>query len=80
MNALEHDLEELRELVDGQEPWSHRKRLHKLEDEQYAAELVERALRALRTTRGRQVREWGSFVLAVAAIIVAVLARTHGAP
>jgi hypothetical protein len=71
MSALEHDVEELRELVDGQEPWSHRKRLHALDADKRGAELVAQALtdfRELRTARSTRIREWGAFALALAAI------------
>lgn len=67
-------MEELCELVDGQEPWTHRKRLHALENHQAAAELATQALAAYRRERARvpvQVREWGSFAIALAAVLVA---------
>jgi type VI protein secretion system component VasF len=82
MSALEHDVEELRELVDGQEPWSHRKRLHALENERDAAKLVREALDLFRKAqhgRWAQVRAWASFTVAVVAIVIAILGRTHGA-
>lgn len=78
MTAVETELGELRELVDGQEAWSHRKRLHKLEAEDNAARMVARALkefRDLRTSRWTRVREWGAFAVAMAAVVVAFL---HG--
>ena len=76
MSVLEHDHDELRELVDGQEPWSHRKRLHALEDDKRAAELVAAALERfgdLRTAKATRIREWGSFAMAAVALIVALL-------
>lgn len=78
VSALEREAVELRELVDGQEVWSHRKRLHALEDDQHAARLVAAALkefRDLRSSRWTRVREWGSFAIAVAAVIAAVVLR-----
>jgi type VI protein secretion system component VasF len=81
LNVLEREVDELRELVDGQEAWSHRKRLHDLENERDAAKLVSQALDAFRKAqhgRWAQARQWASFVLAVAAVVVAILARTHG--
>lgn len=74
MSALEQEVGELRELVDGQEAWSHRKRLHKLEGDDNAARLVATALREwrdLRTSRWTRAREWGAFAVAVAAVVVA---------
>jgi hypothetical protein len=73
--ALEERVSALEELVDGHEPWSHRVRLHALEDAQAAAELLKEATAALRDARKTeqrwrwsQVREWGGFALAAAAI------------
>lgn len=76
MTVLEREVVDLRELVDGQESWSHRKRLHALENDQSAAELVAKALRDfrdLRTARWTRVREWGGFAVALAAVLVALL-------
>lgn len=74
MNTLEQDLTELRALVDGQQPWSVRKRLHAIESERHAAELLLRELRR----RSNRFREWGSFVIAIAALVIAILLKTHG--
>ena len=74
MSALEHDMERLDELVDGQQPWSHRKRLHALENDQDARRFAAQALEAFhqaRNNRWTRVREWGAFVLAIAAVVVA---------
>jgi hypothetical protein len=73
VRALEREMEELHELVDGQEPWSHRKRLHALEGDSNSARLASQALRAYRREAGRGVREWGGFVLALAAVLIAFL-------
>jgi len=76
VRALERETEELRELVDGQEPWSHRKRLHVLETERTGVTMAARALDAYQKTRDSrmtQLREWGGFALALAAIAVAVV-------
>jgi hypothetical protein len=77
MTIVEAELGELRELVDGQESWSHRKRLHELENENHAAELVRQALDELRKARrGRwaQIREWSAWIVAAAALLI----RAHG--
>lgn len=81
--TLEREVRELAVLVDGQEPWSHRKRLHALENNdaaakynEAAAERARQALAAYRRERARvpvQVREWGSFALALAAVLVTLL-------
>lgn len=85
MNALTQEMEELRELVDGQESWSHRRRLHALEDDSRAAELAAQALDAFRTaqerertSRTRAVRDWIAVLAAIAAVVVAVVALHHG--
>lgn len=76
VTALELEAREMRELVDGQEKWSHRKRLHELENDDRAAKLMAQALkefRELRSSRWTKVREWGGFAIAVAAVIFAAL-------
>lgn len=81
MNVLEREVANLRELVDGQESWSHRKQLHKLNNAKDSEKLVREALDAFRQAqhgRWAQVRAWASFAVAVAAIILAILARAHG--
>jgi hypothetical protein len=77
VSALEEDVSQLRDLVDGQEPWSHRKRLHKLEDDEHAATLVQQAIDTLRSaqsvrrrSRWDRIREWGVFAVAVAAVLI----------
>lgn len=63
-------------LLEGHEPWSHRSRLHALEGQSQSARLASEALAAYRRERdqtGRRVREWGSFALAAAAILVSLL-------
>ena len=73
MSALERDYRDLHELVDGQRAWSHRKRLHALENNDRAAILAAEALKAhheSRNNRAVRFREWGAFVLAVVAIVV----------
>lgn len=78
VTALEQEARELRVLVDGQESWSHRKRLHTLENDRSATELVAQALsefRDLRSSRWTRAREWGAFTLAAASIVFAWL---HG--
>lgn len=78
VRALEKETEELRELVDGQEAWSHRKRLHALEGNQGGVEFAARALKAYQETRDNritQLREWGGFALAVAAIAITTFFR-----
>lgn len=81
MSALERDLEDLRELVDGQESWSHRKRLHTVESSLRAEELVHQAIEELRNNRrGRwdRIREWSGFAIAAAALAIALLVKVHG--
>jgi len=76
VRALERETEELRELVDGQQPWSHRKRIHALENTDRGVAFARQALTAYREARDNrmtQLREWGGFALALAAIAVAVL-------
>jgi hypothetical protein len=89
MNALEHEVDELRELVDGQEPWSHRRRLHTLEGDKRAAELVRQALdelaqaqraraaatRTLHRNTLALIPQWGSFLVAAVAIVLAIVLR-----
>lgn len=73
MTALEAEVGELRELVDGQESWSHRKRLHELEGEKQTATAVVEALQALREVRiarSTRLREWGSFAVAFTALLL----------
>jgi t-SNARE complex subunit (syntaxin) len=73
MNALEQELGELRELVDGQEAWSHRKRLHAVEGKIATTEMLQEALEALRAARyGRLalIAQWGSLVVAVVALAI----------
>jgi hypothetical protein len=80
VSALERDYRDLHELVDGQPPWSHRKRLHALENDDRARAYAAQALRAhseamqahreARDNRKTQIREWGAFVLALVALIV----------
>jgi hypothetical protein len=82
VTVVEAELGELRELVDGQESWSHRKRLHALEDNDRAAKIVREALDELRKARrgrGAQIREWGGFILATVALVVSLYLRAHGA-
>jgi hypothetical protein len=81
VNAVEEELGELRELVDGRESWTHRERLQRIETERDASKLVRQALdelREVRTSRSNQWREWGSFVISLAAITVAILLKLHG--
>lgn len=85
MNALEAEHRELRELVDGQESWSHRRRLHTLEDDHRAAELVSQALDAFRTaenrarsSKWRTARDWLAVAAAAGAVIVAIVALHYG--
>lgn len=78
VTALEVESREIRELVDGQEEWSHRKRLHRLENDDRATKMMAQALkefRDLRSSRWTRVREWGSFAVAVAAVVVVVVLR-----
>jgi hypothetical protein len=74
LSALEQGHRELRMLVEGQEPWSHRRRLHALENNDRAAVLAAKALEAhhnARNNRTTRVREWGGFALAAAALVLA---------
>lgn len=83
MVAVEAEVDDLRELVDGQESWSHRRRLHALEDDHRAAELVRQALDELRKVRRGKwaiVREWTAVVIAAAAVVVAVWGHVHATP
>jgi hypothetical protein len=71
LNALEAEVSRLDELVDGQQSWSHRKRLHLLENDRRAVELAAQSLAAYRESRENKwtrVREWGAFLLAAVAI------------
>ncbi|HEY2936738.1 MAG TPA: hypothetical protein VGJ25_09060 [Gaiellaceae bacterium] len=73
MSTLETKLRELDELVDGQETWSHRKRLHELENTDRGVELAKQVLERARNERDRRfgsLREWGILAVAVAAILV----------
>jgi hypothetical protein len=72
VNALGEEVDELRELVDGQESWSHRKRLHVIENKLGAEELVAAALKELRGVRSARVRADATLVLAGVAILVSV--------
>lgn len=72
MTVLEHDVDELRDLVDGPyHPRSHRNRLHALENDHDARDFAAQALkefRELRGARATRIREWGAFLLALGAI------------
>jgi len=71
VTTLEKDLAELQQLVEGQQDWSHRKRLHRLEDDDRGVTVAAEALRAYKATKfslRSQLREWGAFVLAAVAI------------
>ena len=71
VKALEAAVRELDQLVEGQEPWSHRSRLHQIEADDRGVTIAAEALRAYRDQRDSlytRVREWGAFVLAAAAI------------
>lgn len=81
---LRADLEELRELVDGQEPWSHRKQLHALRDEQAGEVLLRQALEELRAARRGKwaaIREWASVTVAIAsltaALVISLVIKAH---
>lgn len=73
MNALEVEQRELRELVDGQESWSHRKRLHLIEDTLHGERLIATALKELKGVRSARARADLTLVLAAIAIVVTVL-------
>lgn len=85
VTELAKEMVDLRELVDGHEPWTHRMRLHAIEDNSRAAELAAQALDAFRsaerrvqTSRWRTARDWIAVAAAVAAVAVAVVALLHG--
>lgn len=81
MSVLEREHEELRELVDGHESWSHRNRLHKLDNFVDADRLLQQALSELRSVRRGKwalMREWVAVLVAAAAVAVAVWAKLHG--
>lgn len=70
--SLERKLEELDDLVEGHQDWSHRTRLHKIEDNDRGVELAAQALEAYKHARSGhwvRVREWGAFVLASVAVL-----------
>jgi hypothetical protein len=74
VRRLEEDVRALDEIVEGQQPWSHRTRLHNLENDDRGVAIAAEALRAYRDQRNSvytRVREWGAFVLAAAAIALA---------
>jgi len=74
LRRLEEDVKALDELVEGQQPWSHRVRLHEIENDDRGVTIAAEALRAYRNQRNSvytRVREWGAFVLAAAAIALA---------
>jgi len=73
VNALTQEVDELRELVDGQESWSHRKRLHKVEDTLAGEKLLAAALKELRSVRNTKVRDRVTWALACTAIVVSLL-------
>lgn len=77
VQVLKEGLRKLNVLVDGHESWSHRSRLAAIERDASSRELAERTLGAYKRERDRlgvRVREWGSFALALTAIIL-TLAR-----
>jgi type VI protein secretion system component VasF len=79
VKALETTVAALDELVDGQEDWSHRKRLHKLDADASAANYAREALKAYKRERdhlGTRVREWGGFALAAAAIVLTLIGHS----
>lgn len=81
VSTLERSFVRLRELVDGQESWSHRKQLHDLRNavagEQAVTDTAEKIRAALaadhvaRDRRAVRLREWGSFAVAIAAVLIA---------
>ncbi len=70
MTVLEHTVEELRELVDGHEPWTHRSRLHELENDRTAAELAGKVLERANRRASDKFRWWGMFVIAVLTVVL----------
>lgn len=74
VQQLEHDVEELDDIVRGVDAFSHERRILILENERIAAALAKETLAAYRKERDRlstRLREWGSFVLALVAVWVA---------
>jgi len=73
VSTLEKRVDDLDELVDGHEPWSHRTKLHNLKDNQDAVRVAAEALKVYRNERlgwRSQIREWGAFALAAVAIML----------
>ncbi len=72
---LEARMTALERLVDDPyEPRSHRRRLDAVEDNDRGVELAKKVLDehgATASLRVRQVREWGSFAVAVSAVLIA---------
>lgn len=78
VSALEHEIRDLRELVDGQESWTHRKRLHALENDHRARAQAAEALRIYteaRNKRSSHIRDWGAFVLGASSTIAVLLSH-----
>lgn len=72
MSAMEAGHRELRELVDGQESWSHRRRLHAIENRLAGEDLLATALNELRTVRAARLRADVTLLLAAVAIVVSI--------
>ena len=73
VSVLQDEVKDLRELVDGHEPWSHRVQLHELRDRATGEDLLAAALRELRNVRSTKLRDRVTWALACTAIIVSLL-------
>lgn len=75
VSVLTQQVANLDELVDGQAEWSHRQQLHLLRNALTATAIAAETtakVAADRDKRSTRIREWGGFVLAAAAIAIAL--------